>query len=609
MTFDIACRPEDVSDAELAAELIRTGKHADALKIHSRLVAQGTPSNKLLQDAAATVVAIVVDDRLPDLPEAEEQALLRALILQPSGDIEPPALHFQIISTYWGRGDRVLERMAMILRQALERLWTEGCRERSFLLMVLLLRNHLRQMIDNAALRQWHQSLLPHFTPAEMTLPYNWMFDRKGFRDNVADVRALVRELSGTELTRRFKPWQIVQLHWITGGKDIDPLLPQMVLTEPADRSLALRAAALGLGPAPPGWEVQAEQWAALHVPPAQAFSKVSKTRALARLESRPVQALQAALQYAARKAPMLRLRSRPRIAVCVSGQLRGWQRALPGWRSGLLQGADCYFFVHTWEDIGRSGAEHFRAHLPFDGVAFCASWREQGRQVGMDELAARYPSLFARLRDSGKVTRAEIAETYGTDHVVVEDDKAPAFAGWSNSKKMHYKLAAAQNLATEGGDDFDLILRIRPDKETGLAAFAWRDLIAAAGEPAIFADLAFGFHYGNPLIGDQVAIGLPKAMTVYAETLQTIVRLQSENFDRSGDGFEGHKSLAFTLWHAGIAVRRLPVKMGRLLEAATMGLQEIADCLSQDASGRQDAIDLILLEAIRRDLTGRSSP
>lgn len=612
MTNDIPGQPEDVRAAELVSALTRAGQHADALRMLLPHFAKGAPSRALFQEAAAALVATVMGEGLPTtLPEAERTAFLQTLILQPSSEAEPAALHFQIASAHSGGSPRVLERMTGVLRPVLAGLWAQGCRDRSFLVMVLLLRSSLGETIGRSVLRQWHHELLPHFTSAELSIPYNWMFDRRSFNENVTDVRALIRGLPGPELARRFQPWQIVQLHWITGGTDIDPLLPQMVpaadpTTQPAGRSLALRAAALGLGSAPAGWEAQASRWTALHDRQQQARFRPS---AQARLESRPTQALQAAIAVAARKAPILHLgRRRPRIAVCVSGQLRGWQQALPSWRRGLLQNADCHFFVHTWQNIGRSGAEHFRAYLPFAGTAFCAAWREQAQRAGMEVMTAQFPTLFSALRDGGRVTRAELSEAYCTDHIVVEDEAAPAFAGWSNSRKMHYKLAAAQKLVADGGEGFDLVLRLRPDKETGLAAFSWSDLIAAACEPAIFADISFGFQYGYPMIGDQVAIGLPEAMAVYTDTFQIVPRLQADDFYRCGDDFVGHKSLALTLWHAGIAVRRLPVKMGRLLEAATMGSQQIADCLLKDAAGREDAMDMVLMEAVRRDLAGTPS-
>ncbi|MBP8939589.1 MAG: hypothetical protein KBG72_13965, partial [Agrobacterium sp.] len=576
MTNDIPGQPEDVRTAERVSELIRAGQHADALTMLVRDFGKGTPSKALFQEAAAALVATVMGEGLPaTLPEAQKTAFLQTLILQPSSEAEPAALHFQIASAHSGGRPGVLERMAGVLRPVLAGLWAQGCRDRSFLVMALLLRSSLGETIGRSALRQWHHELLPHFTSAELTIPYNWMFDRKSFSANVDDVRAFIRNVPGAELVRSLQPWQIVQLHWITGGTDIDPLLPQLMpaadpATGSAGRSLALRAAALGLGPAPAGWEAQAVRWTALRDPQEQARFRPS---ALARLESRPIQALQAAVAVAARKAPILHLgRRRPRIAVCVSGQLRGWQQALPSWRKGLLQNADCRFFVHTWQNIGRSGAEYFRAYLPFAGTAFCTAWREQAQRAGMEAMTALFPALFSALRNGGRVRPAALAEAYGTDHVVVEDETAPAFAGWSNSQKMHYKLEAAHKLAADSGEDFDLVLRLRPDKETGLAAFSWSDLIAAAREPAIFADISFGFHYGFPMIGDQVAIGLPDAMAVYTDTFQIAPRLQADDFYRCKDGFVGHKSLALTLWHAGIAVRRLPVKMGRLLEAATMG-------------------------------------
>ena len=59
----------------------------------------------------------------------------------------------------------------------------------------------------------------------------------------------------------------------------------------------------------------------------------------------------------------------------------------------------------------------------------------------------------------------------------MLKDDQAEKFKGWSNSKKMHYKIHACAELARHGGRDYDLIVRIRPDMPLTYVGFGWSDL------------------------------------------------------------------------------------------------------------------------------------
>jgi hypothetical protein len=43
------------------------------------------------------------------------------------------------------------------------------------------------------------------------------------------------------------------------------------------------------------------------------------------------------------------------RIAVCISGQLRGFRQAYPTWTRLGLDHHDCFFAVHAWKKIGRN--------------------------------------------------------------------------------------------------------------------------------------------------------------------------------------------------------------------------------------------------------------
>jgi hypothetical protein len=614
---------EELASEELlksALEFERDGAHSDALAILDRLLQQRPLEREVFRSAARSCFAACLDPTiLATWPNERRDALFARLVLQEGTPTEVPALHACIASNHSARVEGALPRAAAALTPVLSSLWEQGHRGPSFLTMVLLLRRHLSDWPYSKEISQWHLDLLPQFDRSHMTLPYNSAFDQESFQDNVEDVKQALQSLSVEEIAQRFAPWQVLLFHWITGGRNLDQLLPSLLTAlkqhdrggdeasgsanAEALRSLSLRAAvqsgkASDLNSAAGSL---ARQWSELRLP----YGKgADAERAAKRLESKPWLAIGAARSIVSQKMPYVKLgQRRPRIAVCVSGQLRGYRRGFSSWKTSILQGAECHFFVHTWKRVGRSGAEPFRAFLPFAGQAFCDAYRREANRIGLAETMLRYPKLFLRLVESGEITRDELCDVYATDHVVVEDDDADAFTGWSNSRKMHYKIAAAHDLADGGGSEFDLILRLRPDRELGLAAFVWSDIVTAAASPLILADIRFGHQCATPIVGDQLAVGSPKVMRVYADTTRILPQLSDLGMFECSHEFHGHASLARTCWHAGIDVRRLPVRIGRLLEADAMRADEIANCLAEDAVGRMNAMDRTLIEANRADL------
>jgi hypothetical protein len=123
------------------------------------------------------------------------------------------------------------------------------------------------------------------------------------------------------------------------------------------------------------------------------------------------------------------------RIAICVSGQLRGYQKALATWKS-LLALADCEVFIHCWKNVGQSEPNPGRKHLPFEGDSFQAAYRAHCMDATAEHVRARYSKLFFALQSDAVASAAELRSAYGTEHVVIEDDRSPKFDGWTNSKK-----------------------------------------------------------------------------------------------------------------------------------------------------------------------------
>ncbi|MCW2350738.1 hypothetical protein [Sphingobium sp. B12D2B] len=613
-------------DNRLAAakELTEASNYTPALEIYEAIFKEGITAHRAFEGAGRAVTGALMDEALPtDWGRERLDDLLRILVLERDRDGTPPALCARIAAAHAGGNQGVLQKAAELLRPVLTALWDEGARDRGFLIAVLLLRHPLQGWQDEAAISRWHLDLLPQLDRHELSLPYNGMFDAVHFQGNIADLAGLAENTPPDALVRRFPAWQLLLFLWITGSRRADAQLAAWLAayrsaypggaTDEDDgaaaRSLALRWAVSPDGPASAAAVTTAlgPDLAALAQPGLKLRSTADRARsnaALARLDSRPWQAAAFVEDKVTGKAPFLKLgRRRPRIAVCVSGQLRGYRAAFPTWQASLLRDADCQFFIHSWSKIGRSGAEPFRAYLPFAGEAFCEAWRLHAGRIGMPGMAERYPALFAALADGGVVSKAELEAFYSTEHVVLEDDSDPDFAGWSNPRKMHYKLKAASDMATARGDEFDLILRIRPDKVIGAKAFRWGDALAACrATPTLLADAAMGHQYGSLMIGDQVALASAATMAVYADTLDIAPRFHEMALYDAKPDLMGHVSLAQTCWYAGITAARLPARMGKLMEAAPMASSAICAALEQDAAGRHDAVDKALLTAARTD-------
>jgi hypothetical protein len=297
-------------------------------------------------------------------------------------------------------------------------------------------------------------------------------------------------------------------------------------------------------------------------------------------------------------------LRRRPRVAICISGQLRGFRKAFSTWRRKLLPGIDHDIFVHAWKHIGNSGAEPFRYVLPFDGEAFTAAYREQCLRLSHETVMLRYPALFASLSSSGVVTEDELRRHYATDFVVLENDSEQRFAGLSNSQKMHYKIHACSSLAAGTGKSYDLVIRLRPDLPISHVGFGWRDLMRRTrSELLIMADSAAGVHYGNIMMGDQFAIGAPDSMRAYADTYAIYPSLAAQRLFKLPATTTGHVSLAYVCWLHGIKIERVPIKWLPLMDPQDLSSSAILVAVKKDAEGRDDSWDRAIIASIEKDM------
>ncbi len=246
--------------------------------------------------------------------------------------------------------------------------------------------------------------------------------------------------------------------------------------------------------------------------------------------------------------------RSRLRIAVCVSGQLRGYENARRTWNRIGLDNHDCDYFVHTWQNIGRKFPIPQHAQRVLSGN-FLHVYRDAFMHLGEMEMHRLYPSLFLLFSDSSNVSIRDVVNTYMTDSVVIEDDNADSFQKFNNFEKMYYKIKMCYSLSIMSGREYDLHVRIRPDLAIGGSMRSLNSLLEdIKRQSSIFIDTGPYIHPKvGYVVGDQFAIADRRGMDAYASTFDN-TRFASEFFlsDFTRD-YLPHVNLADSLTVSGL--------------------------------------------------------
>ena len=542
--------------------------------------------------------------------------LLDRLVMQP-GEGQHQLAHYVSHLATSGLTDKATALVAAIeprlvqLLDTLDSLNTDAQR-RTVLFAVVARAFFTDRTLKQDRISALHLSWFTRFRNSDLDLPYSVLFNADIFGRNRDDLIAHYMAQGHLSTTANLSAQHILLLAWLSHDNPLSgPVtLPDVInATDRHDdvqmaalRSLVMRfdngtlctdtmlMARLGLEP-----------FTARPPASASAGTSAGNRARLAHLNSRPRMAVALAINRAHITAPFLMPSQRkPKIALCLSGQLRGYKTALQSWQARLFQTIEPHVFIHSWSNIGRSEAQPFRSVLPFAGAAFTKAYQEVGATVRFEDLKTRYPTLFAKLADGASATTAQLQTIYRTDHVVLEDDTAEKFAALTNQQKMHYKIHAADTLARSSGD-FDLMLRIRPDLSLRDLAFTWRAMCAALqNAPVVFSERGYGVHYGGLMIGDQFAIASPDTMQTYSNCWTTFPKLAACKFGKIPKDFTGHASLAQTCWLHGLDVRRAPIRFGRLEDAEKLSVADCIAAMEADNTGAPE--DLKLLNAAVQD-------
>lgn len=596
------------------------GRHLDALRRIADLVALHGEDEALLAVAAdAWVAAVDAGAPLSDWPEHDRFA--GRLILQQGCAVSPPVFHHRVASQRSSGVAEHFKRAADALAPLLGLMLRQADVHSNVVLMAAMLRSELPQG-QQATISRLHREHFVRFRQDDLKLPYSVLFDRPAFGANVADLAGWLDEHRFAVRDGSVPLGHVLLLVW---------LLPDAFTAEPADWWSACIAARLGRGPLDDDDARSARSLAVRfgsagdrqlvkRIGAGDAFAaaveKTALTRgellsgspnatsAAGRLDQRPRQAIASARSLVGRRIPFIvRAKRKPKVALCVSGQLRGFRQSLASWQRTLLPGIDGTFFIHSWQRIGRAQPVPNRSILPFDGERFSAEYRAIAIELGLEAMTERYPALFTELAESGVVDEASLSDLYRTPHVRLENDEEPRFAAWPNPEKMHRKIESSFDMAAASGEEFDLVIRLRPDKPIRFMGFDWADMMEATRAPLLYAETAMDVHYGAIAVGDQFALGSFAASQVYARSAGEAPDLWRFDLMKFDQQFTGHITLAQVCWLHGIAVRKVPIKFGPLQDPEPVGARTIARCLREDSAGRDDGLDRRLIAAIEADL------
>ncbi len=292
------------------------------------------------------------------------------------------------------------------------------------------------------------------------------------------------------------------------------------------------------------------------------------------------------------------------RVAVCLFGQMRGFERAAQGWLN-LLDGVEFDIFVSTWRKRGRRalipGAGYSDRVLP---PALAAAFDAHCGRLSAGVVLPRFPHLAALLQTGDTITEAAIraALPQVASVRIDEDEDHP---GMTPQARMFHHSRAAFTLAMHGGRAYSHVLRMRPDI-VWLKGHLAPMLEAASSRPdsEVWLDTTVSLQgrmlhrwYGF-IAEDRVAFGTPPALARFLEVMPSDAPLPVGMLGYE-TGLIPHRSLAFHLLLEDMGVHRLPIEFGKMFDPAIPDIAALRAAIEADAAGRHDEIDRAFLAAL----------
>lgn len=259
----------------------------------------------------------------------------------------------------------------------------------------------------------------------------------------------------------------------------------------------------------------------------------------------------------------------KPKVGICVSGQMRNYAVALDQWKALNLISDESDVFLSTWRLTGAKAfvnADQVWRHFAPDLAPRVADYISLNSL--QDFIANIPPSLFSKLGLEGNVEAVNLEELenlYQPRAMRIEDEPQAQERGsiHHNTEKMLYKIEDCFLLAASCGlADYDLIIRIRPDKNLyGLPANWAEQALDIIGENRVILTGRPAFYEPSlhpttgVVIDDMFAIGRPKEMEIYSTTYSYFYDMPENKRSRYPNHLGGHWPLSYRLIESGIVI------------------------------------------------------
>lgn len=287
--------------------------------------------------------------------------------------------------------------------------------------------------------------------------------------------------------------------------------------------------------------------------------------------------------------------RSQDRVAICLSGQIRGLEENYKNILSVKDSIKNCDIFVDTWSK-GRLTFPRFSRVQRYLGDSLWALLPDIAKMPdGFRRLFPEVTSIISKPLELD-VTEAYL-RTYFPDAVVniecesafeekIEECAGLRHRGNFNQAKMFYKIHAANSLIKKSThcDNYDVVIRWRPDLDISID-----DLHSYIDDVSRDRNLIYTSYVSAVGYGDQFAIGSREAMDLYSSLWEKITdtgRLAYSNlFDEDATYFAAEALLANHLLLNGLNIKVAKPKRSYFTTSLAINLIDIEDALMRDIS------------------------
>ncbi len=290
------------------------------------------------------------------------------------------------------------------------------------------------------------------------------------------------------------------------------------------------------------------------------------------------------------------------RVALCVAGQLRGFDRAFDSWKTTFhLDEYDTDIYVSTWKNIGRALPKLGQKSRSLPINLYNAIQKEY---IHFNNFLFNFPSIIQKFNNKTNIDESDIKNIYHTENIVIEDDSEYPFNAFINNiYKFYYKIFSFTKMIK---NNYDIAILVRPD--LFIEADYSLDQILNIYYDCINNNIIYD-RRGIKSIG--YSIGMDDALTfgrfdimfnlfkIYSDAISN-----KEIYGYKNLKIRGHYTRYQYFFRNAIDVKIFPLKDISFLDPCTLSAVELKSCMLHDISRRKEIdSDRLLLAALDLDI------